>query len=383
MREPCQLCGFETLEPAYGCDAASGPAVYICAHCGLTQSHRAAREGDTSASFIAQDEDTKALRVANTLALLSDYVDLSRPLSVLDVGAARGAFVRRFLSAAPGAFVTAVEPNENQAWACAFLDRSKVISKPVEDVALGDEQFDVVHSCRTLEHLDSPLPVLRDHWRILKPGGLLILDCRNIGAIRDEGIIDEWFGPNFRCHFSSVTLSRMLGAAGFDLIEPPDCNDHENISIAAVKSNHIEQNISADPLEVHSARALVAFYKFARQRNLSALRAIGAELTALAPKGVAICGSGRLLDLLLRYEDIDTKNFVFLSEGDSERASALHKDVAEETQRRLEDANPGIIVVMSDAQNDELARMASRLAPQAEIVHYSQLVFRAYNRRAA
>jgi len=321
--------------------------------------------------------------VTSTLALLRDHVDMSLPLSVLDVGAANGAFVRRFLSEAPGAFVTAIEPNENQAWACAFQNRSEIVSKPIEETDLPDAHFDVVHSCRTVEHLESPLSVLRDHWRVLKPGGLLILDSRNIGAIRDESIVDEWFAPNFRCHFSPITLSRMLRAAGFDLIEPPESNDRENILIAAVKSDPIEENISADPLEVHSARALIAFYKFARQRNLSALRAIAAELNALAPQGVAICGSGRLLDLLLRYEALDQNDFLFLSEARSGLIPLRRQSGSGGSQPQPADANPGIIVVMSDAQTDEIARMASRMAPQAEIIHYSQLIFRAYNRRAA
>ena len=175
----------------------------------------------------------------------------------------------------------------------------------------------------------------------------------------------------------------MLSAAGFELIEAPDCDDRENISIAAVKSDCTEKHIAADPLEVHSARALIAFYKFARQRNLSAIGAIATELTALAPHGVAICGSGRLLDSLLRHGNLDQERFLFLSEAGLGLNSARRQDAADDRRPQIPDAHPGIIVVMSDAQSDEIAHMASRLAPQAEIIHYSQLIFRAYNRRAA
>lgn len=383
MTNFCELCGLKALEPAYGQGNANGSTVYICAHCGLTQSHRGAIAQDAIASSGAHGESAKELRVTSTLALLRDYVDLSLPMSVLDVGAGRGAFVRGFLSAAPRAVVTAIEPNERQAWACAFLNRSNVISKPIEDADLPDEQFDVVHSCHTIEHLESPLTALSDHWRVLKPGGLLILDSRNIGAIREEAIVDEWFTPNFRCHFSSVTLSRMLNAAGFELIEPPDSNDRENVLIAAVKGNCAKRNIPADPLEVHSARALIAFYKFARQRNLSALGAVATELTALAPRGIAICGSGRLLDSLVRHGGLDQKSFLFFSEARLGLKPASHQGAAGHIQSEFKDANPGIIVVMSDAHSDEIARIASRLAPQAQLIHYSELVFRAYNRRAA
>jgi len=383
MTKFCELCRLDALEPAYGQDNAGGSTVYICAHCGLTQSHRGARAQDSSASSGMHGESAKALRVTSTLPLLRDHVDLSMPMSVLDVGAARGTFVREFLSAAPRATVTAIEPNEGKAWACAFLNRSNVISKPIEETHLPGDHFDVVHSCRTIEHLDSPLAVLGDHWRVLKPGGLLILDSRNIGAIREEAIADEWFTPNFHCHFSSVTLSRMLNAAGFELIEAPSGNDRENILIAAAKSNCAPRNIPADPLEVHSARALISFYRSARQRNLSALGAVVAELTALAPRGIAICGSGRLLDSLVRHGGLDQKSFLFLSEVGHELKPALYQGATGHKQSSLKDVNPGIIVVMSDAHADEIASIASRIAPQAEVIHYSELVFRAYNRLAA
>ena len=126
--------------------------------------------------------------MGRAVELLRGHADLSLPLSVLDVGAGRGKFVRAFLSTAPSASVTAVEPDQRQAWACAFLNRSKIISKRIEETCFPDEHFDIVRSHHTLEHLESPLAVLTDHWRVLKPGGVLIVECRNIGAISDESI---------------------------------------------------------------------------------------------------------------------------------------------------------------------------------------------------
>ena len=80
------------------------------------------------------------------MELLRGHADLSLPLSVLDVGAGRGKFVRAFLSTAPSASVTAVEPDQRQAWACAFLNRSKIISKRIEETCFPDEHFDIVRS---------------------------------------------------------------------------------------------------------------------------------------------------------------------------------------------------------------------------------------------
>ncbi|MGY9106714.1 MAG: methyltransferase domain-containing protein, partial [Alphaproteobacteria bacterium] len=250
--------------------------------------------------------------------------------------------------------------DQRRSWACAFLNRSKVISKPIEETCLPDEYFDIVHSGHTLEHLAAPYSVLADHWRVLKPGGLLVVACRNIGAIRDEAIVEEWFAQNTHYHFSQVTLSCMLHAAGFALIE-----------------------VTANPLEVHSARALVSLYRSARGRNLSALRGMVAELHALARRGMAICGSGRLLDSLVRHGGLDRNRFLFLSEAQMPLKAGPHEGASSDDWAQFKDANPGVIVVMSDAHANEIAQLASRCAPTTEIIHYSEIVFRAYDRLAA
>jgi SAM-dependent methyltransferase len=383
MIKTCELCRLDALEPAYGRDRANGSTVYICGHCGLTQSQRLAQSGAAFSSTEGAAEGRDAVGVSSRIALLRQHADLSLPLSVLDVGAGRGNFVRRFLSAAPNASLTAIEPDQRQSWACAFLNRSKVISTPIEETCLPDEYSDIVHSGHTLEHLAAPYSVLADHWRVLKPGGLLVVACRNIGAIRDEAIVEEWFAQNIRYHFSQVTLSCMLHAAGFALIEVSDENDRENIFIVATKTETTPREVTANPLEVHSARALVSLYRSARGRNLSALRGMVAELNALARRGMAICGSGRLLDSLVRHGGLDRNRFLFLSEAQMPLKAGLHEGASSHDWAQLKEANPGVIVVMSDAHANEIAQLASRCAPTTEIIHYSEIVFRAYGRLAA
>jgi SAM-dependent methyltransferase len=42
-------------------------------------------------------------------------------------------------------------------------------------IGVPDEEYDFVYSSHTLEHLYDPLTALQNWWRILKPGGYLIL----------------------------------------------------------------------------------------------------------------------------------------------------------------------------------------------------------------
>ncbi len=250
-------------------------------------------------------------------------------------------------------------------------------------VGVGVNRIGKVRSHHTLEHLESPLAVLTDHWRVLKPGGVLIVECRNIGAISDESIVGEWFAPNRNYHFSQITLSRMLNAAGFELVENSNANDRDNILFAATKSDCERHESFADPLEVHSARALISFYKSARRRNLSLLRPVVAEMNTLARRGMAICGSGRLLDTLMHYGGLDRDSFLFFSSEQLQTKLAPNESSLESNWSRLKDAKPGVVVVMTDAHADEIAHIASHCSPHTEIIHYSELVFRAYDRLAA
>ena len=45
----------------------------------------------------------------------------------------------------------------------------------IEDAPIETGRFDIIHSCHTIEHLAEPKHVLADHWRTLKPGGLLLV----------------------------------------------------------------------------------------------------------------------------------------------------------------------------------------------------------------
>ena len=118
------------------------------------------------------------------MTALKRHVDFANMIDILDVGSNRGSFARAFLDAAPNAHLTAVEPDERVAQSSSGLERCDVIQARIEDTALESSRFDIVHSCHTIEHLANPARVLADHWRTLKPGGLLLVDAPNIGHSR-------------------------------------------------------------------------------------------------------------------------------------------------------------------------------------------------------
>ncbi len=172
-------------------------------------------------------------------------------------------------------------------------------------------------------------------------------------------------------------------AAGFKIIERPGKADPENLFLVAEKSAAAAERIAGDWEEVEEAHALIADYLAARARNLIALGAVAAELTALAPRGVAIWGAGRIFDTLVVHGGFDTKVLRLLIDTHLRDHVGERHGCALAGPDALTDARPGVIVVMSRGFADEIAAEARRFAPAAEILLYTDLLSRARTRLAA
>ncbi len=70
----------------------------------------------------------------------------------------------------------------------------------------------------SLEHVHHPLAILRAAYRLLIPGGKLIVATPNIESIPFRVFGRSWFGldlPRHLTHFTPTTLGAMLQTAGF------------------------------------------------------------------------------------------------------------------------------------------------------------------------
>jgi 2-polyprenyl-3-methyl-5-hydroxy-6-metoxy-1,4-benzoquinol methylase len=302
---------------------------------------------------------------------------------VLDVGSNRGSFAKALLAAAPNAFLTAVEPDERVAESCAGLPRTELVFSRIEDAALESRRFDVVHSCHTIEHVGFALQVLEDHWRVLKPGGLLIIDAPNTAILGAEDIVEEWFIDKHLYHFSKRTLTRMLEAAGFEIVEGPDDKDNANLLIVARRSETRSKPIAADSAEVADAERLMTAYVANRTHNMKALSAVAAEIDGLLPKRVAMWGAGRLFDSLVIHGGFNARQLAMLIDANLKAHMGERHGCALSTPDDLPSADPGVVVVMSRGFAGEIAEHAKKLAPTAEVIFYSDLLSRARTRMAA
>ncbi|MDB5735722.1 MAG: hypothetical protein JWN16_2359 [Alphaproteobacteria bacterium] len=390
MSVDCDFCRSLSLQFAYTPDGTTrGLKVYVCGGCGLVQSlPRVARTADRQAAAVSGGADWgnvrygKGFRTTQALDALARHADLSAPLTLLDVGSNRGSFARAFLAKAPHAALIALEPDERHADSCADLPRTELVRLRTENTAFADAGFDIVHSCHTIEHLAEPFAVLKDHARVLKPGGLLVIDAPNTALLGGNDIVEEWFIDKHLFHFSARTLSRMIQAAGFTIIEQNDQKDAVNLLFVARKTGEPAIDIAGDLTEAAEAMALMARYQRTRAHNLVALTQAAQELNALKPRKVALWGAGRLFDLLVRDGGFDPATLAVLIDTHLKKHMDSRHGVALATPDDLP-ADIDAVVVMSRMFADEITAEVQRRAPRAQIILYADLLGRARLNRAA
>jgi SAM-dependent methyltransferase len=385
MSDTCDLCNRAALEPIYKPEKSTrGLTVYLCGVCGLLQSlPRVDRTASRAPAAVSAGADWgnvrygKGFRTQIAVEALRRHADFTTDFTLLDVGSNRGSFARAFLDAAPNAHLIALEPDERVATSCAGLPRTQLIEQRIENAALETGRFDAIHSCHTIEHLIHPARTLADHHRTLKDGGILVLDAPNTALLAVDDVVEEWFIDKHLYHFSERTLTRMIEAAGFTILEKPDPKDKSNLFFVARKNGRAPAHAGFDFDEVEYATELMAMYVANRARNLAALTAVATELSLMAPRRVAMWGAGRLFDSLVTHGRFDTSALTLLIDKHLKAHVGERHGCTLTGPEALAGANPGVVVVMSRDFASEIASEVTRLTPGAEIVLYSDLMSRA------
>lgn len=390
MSQSCGLCSQTSLEDVYAPERSTrGIKIYLCRHCGLVQSLPRVDHAPRRGAAVSSGADWgnvrygKQFRTRAVLDALMRRQDMSAPLSLLDVGSNRGSFAHAVLDAAPNAQVVAVEPDERVAQSCAGLPRTELVEARIEATEFVAERFDVVHSCHTIEHLADPLAALADHWRVLKEGGLLVLDAPNIAFLGLDDVVEEWFIDKHIFHFSAATLTRMIELAGFEVVDGPQAGDHENLLILARKVTTPPRTFGPDPAEAARAAALITTYVATRARNLAALTAVATRIAAMRPRKIAMWGAGRIFDSLVVHGKFDAGTLALLIDTHLKPLVPERHGCTLAAPDALTQADAGVVIVMSRAFAPEIVAQARRLAPSAEILLYSDLLAQARTQLAA
>ncbi len=139
---------------------------------------------------------------------------------LLEVGAGFGTFGECVRELNLFERIVAVEPTPDLANTCRARGL-EVIEKPIEHIDLALYQPDVVASFEVIEHLFEPENFLKACFRVLSPGGLLIISCPN-GLGFDIGQLGPFSGAvdvEHLNYFNPTSLSYLAQGCGFDVLE--------------------------------------------------------------------------------------------------------------------------------------------------------------------
>ncbi len=222
---PCPLCGqrdeellLEAPDPNPSRGASLRFAVVRCRNCALTYTNPRPAEECIGRFYPAdyRPHQRSEKRHETPRERLLPWVGQGR---LLDFGCGGGRYLKQM--AERGWTVTGLDA------AAGAVRRSQELGLRAYAGSLPHPNltpcsFDVVTMWHSLEHVHRPKAILREAFRLLVPGGKLVVTCPNINSSAFHIFGPAWFGldlPRHLIHFTPITLTAMLGATGFR-VEP-------------------------------------------------------------------------------------------------------------------------------------------------------------------
>ena len=197
----CRKCGLVYVNPRLGAKSAS--EIYAGETYGFVRSHLAD-------AFV--DGRPHATR------LLDELESLGVDGNILDVGCATGDVL---LAAQERGWETHGVELSPHAAAVAGRRGFNVMVGTLADARFPAGSFDVLTILDVIEHLPDPVAELGEINRVLRPGGLVVVETPNWNSIYRYLLRQRWAALQPRLHilyFNRRTLSRLLERAGFEVM---------------------------------------------------------------------------------------------------------------------------------------------------------------------
>ena len=234
---PCPLCGhrdeevqFEAPDPNPNNGDALVFAVVSCRQCGLKYTNPRPDEADI-ARFYPDDyrphRRPRKMVQAGKASFVGRWTGRTQRERtgdlpwvgqgrLLDFGCGGGSYMKRMA---------------DQGWTVTGLDAAVGAVRHIQEELglralvgslphpnLRPASFDVVTMWHSIEHVHQPLAIVREAFRLLIPGGKIVVACPNIDSWAFRTFGPRWFGldlPRHLTHFTPHTLRAMLTAGGF------------------------------------------------------------------------------------------------------------------------------------------------------------------------
>ena len=230
----CNLCGKNDYSVLYGPGVAQPNQIVKCNHCGLMYANPRARDADEdlvktydpewTLTHSHQRFDKENLQVRD-YRKTQEYLRKSFPDrgKLIEIGSGFGHLLNFFKQ--DGWDVMGIEPLRG---GCQFSESEfgiKAIPKTLEEAALDANSVDVALMIHVIEHVPDPFSTFKEVHRILKPGGLFILETP-----RYDTLMFKLLGKRERSlscdghiyFFTTPTFRKMAASAAFTVLKV-DC----------------------------------------------------------------------------------------------------------------------------------------------------------------
>jgi SAM-dependent methyltransferase len=230
---PCNLCGATDYTILFEPGVAQLNQIVKCNQCGLMYANPRKDADHVEIESWPEDpewdiarenpqrlekEELQTRDYANTRSLINRlHPDRGR---LLEIGSGFGLLLQTFKI--DGWHVTGVEPDRNLARHSTTRLGIETINGVLETANIPDESIDVAVMLHVIEHVPNPIATLREIYRILKPGGHLVLETP-----RYDTLMFNLLGRRERSlscdghiyFFTTNTLRRAYENAGFSLLQ--------------------------------------------------------------------------------------------------------------------------------------------------------------------
>jgi SAM-dependent methyltransferase len=180
----------------------------------------------------------------NMLRWLDRELPLEQPLEhILEAGCGGGAFTPHLAKRAAHMRACDISATQIAANCKAWPDISFFVQDLGKPVAAASGTFDAVWCSEVLEHLFDPAFALNEFYRVLKPGGNLLITVPYHGLLKNVMIAlfkwNEHFapnGPHIR-FFTVKMITRLVKKAGFRNIHAETCGMNKPLRDLLIPTN--------------------------------------------------------------------------------------------------------------------------------------------------